>query len=174
MKLKKCRETYKELKNKNNLLIQEIKRLMNIIKNNSNTNNNINSNNNISNTINENALFINKNITITERDNKRNSRLKGYCLMESSDSVNNNNNKDTNFFYKNVHSDLHSMYRNEKMKSKSKLSKRSGNNVLSIVERYKKTPITLDNIILGFNNTNYNQHHHTQLTSLNEFDSSNM
>ena len=174
MKLKKCRETYKELKNKNNLLIQEIKRLMNIIKNNSNTNNNINSNNNISNTINENALFINKNITITERDNKRNSRLKGYCLMESSDSVNNNN-KDTNFFYKNVHSDLHSMYRNEKMKSKSKLSKRSGNNVLSIVERYKKTPITLDNIILGFNNTNYsNNNHNTQLTSLNEFDSSNM
>jgi hypothetical protein len=180
MKLKKCRETYKELKNKNNLLIQEIKRLMNIIQNNSNNtntntnnnNNNINSNSNISNTINENALFINKNITITERDNKRSSRLKGYYLMESSDSVNNNNNK--NFFYKNVHSDLHSMYRNEKMKSKSKLSKRSGNNVLSIVERYKKTPITLDNIILGFNNTNYNQHHHTQLTSLNEFDSSNM
>ena len=178
MKLKKCRETYKELKNKNNLLIQEIKRLMSIIQNNSNNNtntntnnnNNINSNNNISNTINENALFINKNITITERDNKRNNRLKGYYLMESSDSVNNNN---KNFFYKNVHSDLHSMYRNEKMKSKSKLSKRSGNNVLSIVERYKKTPITLDNIILGFNNTNYNQHH-TQLTSLNEFDSSNM
>ena len=165
MKLKKCRETYKELKNKNNLLIQEIKRLMSIIKGNSdNNNNNINSSNGISNTINENTLFVNKNITITERDNKRSTRLKGYCLLESSDSVN----KDVNMFYKNVHSDLHSMYKNEKLKSKSKLSKRSGNNVLSIVEKYKKAPITLDNIILGFNT------HQTQLTSLNEFDSLNV
>lgn len=161
LKLKKCRETYKELKYKNNLLIQEIKRLTSIIKGNSSNNTNINSN--ISNTIGESSLFVNKNITMTDRDTKRSSRLKVHCLLEKSGSVTRN----VNMFYKNVHSDLHSMYKNEKIKSKSKLSKRSGNNVLSIVERYKHTPITLDNIILGFNT------HQTQYTSLNEFDSSN-